>query len=241
MALLDDLAVVKLLPDAALPLEPRMVIFHTMVGSLRGTDAHFRNSSAKESHFGVGGTSDDDLDGVIWQWVDTGRRADANRNAYAFAISIETSDGGDENQPWSARQIDSLVALTRRLCELHGIPARVVSTWDDPLGGLGWHVMFGAPGPWTPVAKSCPGPVRLEQLKTVVFPQLGIRDFLGPEPASTTDDMLIYEAVDSIWLLHRGTSHRFHLPSDVGALEAQGVRHTGELSPAFHDLFEHVG
>ena len=174
MALLHDIATMKLLNEPEPNMKPRMIIFHTLVGSLRGAENFFKKSTNLESHFGVGGSADGDLDGAIWQFVDTEREADANRRANKFAISIETSDGGDPSRPWSPKQIDALLRLTRRLSTLHNIPLRVVTTWNDPVGGLGWHVMFGAPGPWTPVAKSCPGPVRIAQLKNTVFPALGI-------------------------------------------------------------------
>ena len=50
---------------------PRILIFHTMVGSLKGTDALFRGQgyTGTESHFGVGGPWDGAaLDGAVWQW-----------------------------------------------------------------------------------------------------------------------------------------------------------------------------
>ena len=53
--------------------------------------------------------------------------------------------------------------------------------------------------------------------------------------------MLIYAAEGSIWLLHAGTSFKFALPSDVQKLIDSGVPDAGEMSPAFHAMFEHVG
>ena len=184
MAMLDDLAVNKLLPDPTAALHnPRMLIIHTMGGFLRGTDAHFRNPSVKvEAHFGIGGPEDPEgLDGVIWQWVDTSRQADANVDANAFAISIETSDGNRKPVPaWSPKQIDSLVRLIDKLCSLHSIPKRVVGDPHDPVGGLGWHTMFGAPSKWCAISKECPGPARIDQFNTVLLPALGIGS--GPVP-----------------------------------------------------------
>lgn len=178
MPMLEDLAVNKLLPDPTAELRnPRMVILHTMGGFLRGTDSHFRNPNVKtEAHFGIGGPEDPDgLDGVIWQWVDTSRRADANVDANAFAFSIETSDGNRKPIPaWSPKQIDALVRLIDRLCSLHGIPRRVVTDPHDPVGGIGWHTMWGAPSKWCAVSKECPGPARIEQFNNVLLPALGI-------------------------------------------------------------------
>ena len=168
-----DLAVQKLLPEAKIQprITPRIVIVHTMEGSLLGTDSLFRSNFVFESHFGIGGPTDGaDLDGVIFQWMDTDRQADANRHANDFAVSIETSDGGDPNRPWSLKQLDALIRLIGALCDQYSIPRRVVTDPFDATGGLGWHVMFGAPGPWTPKAKTCPGPVRIAQLKDTVFP-----------------------------------------------------------------------
>lgn len=57
----------------------------------------------------------------------------------------------------------------------------------------------------------------------------------------TEERMLIYAAAGSIWLLTEGKSHRFALPSDVTKLKNQGVPDAGEMSQAFHDMFEHIG
>jgi N-acetyl-anhydromuramyl-L-alanine amidase AmpD len=58
--------------------------------------------------------------------MDTGRRADANLDANAFAISIETEDNGDpDNFPWSRAQLDSLRWLHAKLRAVHPtIPRR---------------------------------------------------------------------------------------------------------------------
>jgi hypothetical protein len=83
--------------------------------------------------------------------MDTGRRADANLDANAFAISIETEDNGDpDNFPWSRAQLESLRWLHAKLRAVHPtIPRR---RCPGPRGGgLGFHSMWGAPSPWTPV------------------------------------------------------------------------------------------
>jgi hypothetical protein len=184
-----DFAVKKPLPEAESQprITPRVVIVHTMDGTLLGTDSLFRSKFKLESHFGIGGPTDGaDLDGVIFQWMDTDREADANLDANAFAVSIETSDGGDPSRPWSPKQLDALVRLIGALCDHHGIPRQICDRADG--SGLGWHVMFGAPGPWTPEVKTCPGPVRIKQLQDTVFPAV-----MGHQPPSMTmaqeDDM----------------------------------------------------
>jgi hypothetical protein len=169
-----DLAVKRPLPEGESQprITPRVVIVHSMIGSLYGTEAWYAATEVR-SHFGIGGPTDGaDLDGVIFQWMDTNQRAVDNLDANDFAISIETSDGGDESRPWSSKQLDALVRLIGTLCDRHDIPTRMCDRWDG--SGLGWHVMFGAPGPWTPVAKTCPGAGRIAQLQNDVFPKLGI-------------------------------------------------------------------
>jgi len=161
------------LPGSEPAITPSTVIFHTMVGTLPGTDAYFRSgrSWGIESHFGVGGPWEGpEYDGVVWQWRDTEEQADANYHANGFAISIETSDGGDPSRPWSAKQLAALVRLGNWLAATHGIPRRICRTATD--SGFGWHVMFGAPGPWTPSAKTCPGATRIAQLKAEVLPAI---------------------------------------------------------------------
>lgn len=155
---------------------PRTVIFHTMVGNLRGTERFFKESTGVESHFGIGGPWDGpDLDGAIWQWMSLDRQADANLDANSFAISIETSDNAPlkaaDLAAWSPKQQAALIRLGRWLADTFDIPRRQCRTWLD--GGFGWHAMWGAPSHWTPaVGKVCPGAARIAQLKTVVFPAI---------------------------------------------------------------------
>jgi hypothetical protein len=121
-----------------------------------------------ESHFHVA------RDGYAEQYVDTARSADANylanrRPDGTGAISIETQ-GADANGPWTAAQLDRLVAIIRWANTTHGVPLRLCRNANDP--GIGWHVMWGSPGAWTPVSKVCPGPARVQQVKSVILPRL---------------------------------------------------------------------
>jgi hypothetical protein len=159
---------------------PRTVIYHTAVGRLATTERFFRDSTGVESHLMVGGPWDGPaLDGVIWQWMTLDRQADANLDANRFAISIETSDNAplrpEDIAPWSPKQLAALVRLGNWLADTYGIPRRICPAWDQ--AGFGWHVLFGAPSHWTPVAKACPGPVRIRQLKDIVLPAI----FAGQE------------------------------------------------------------
>jgi hypothetical protein len=170
---------------------PRVVVYHTAVGRLATTERFFRDSTGVESHLMVGGPWDGpELDGVIWQWMTLDRQADANLDANAFAISIETSDNAplrpEDIKPWSPKQLASLVRLGNWLAERFNIPRRQCPAWDA--AGFGWHAMWGAPSHWTPSAgKVCPGPARIAQLKTIVFPAI----FAGRE---LEDDMTTEQA-----------------------------------------------
>ena len=149
---------------------PRAVIMHTAVSSSPSLFSYFQNSSDLESHFYVAD------DGTIEQYMDTTVRADANLNANAFAVSIETQDGG-KIVPWTSAQIESIVRLIDWLCSVHDIPRRQIPSAYS--SGIGWHVQFGAPGPWTPVSKSCPGGPRIEQTKNIIIPRVAAGQING--------------------------------------------------------------
>lgn len=144
---------------------PTTIIDHSVVGSAEGAYVMFRDRSVLESHFIV------DLDGDIWQLMDTDREADANLHANSYAISIETADNGHPDEfPWTPEQIDSLIWLHEALIAAHPtIPRRKSRSCDDP-GGLGYHTLHGAPSCWTPVSKTCPGRARKVQWSTTLLP-----------------------------------------------------------------------
>jgi hypothetical protein len=199
---LYPLASWRRLPGTEPAIQPRAVIFHTMVGYLTSTDAYFRSgrSGGIEAHFGVGGRWGSDLaaglDGKVWQWRDTAEQADANLHANDFAISIETADNAPASAadlaPWTAAQLAALIALGRWLRETHRIPARVCQSPTD--SGFGWHAMWGAPSAWTPSAgKVCPGAARIGQLHATVFPAI----FAAGTPSQEDD---LFEETDRTML-----------------------------------------
>lgn len=105
-------------------------------------------------------------DGAIEQYMDTEVRADGNRWANGFAVSIETEDDGDPDQrPWTLAQIVSMRRLLEWLFRVHPkIKRRICPAWNAP--GVGWHSMWGAPSPWTPTrGKTCPGLTRIPQFR----------------------------------------------------------------------------
>jgi hypothetical protein len=99
-----------------------------------------------------------------------GRARRRERRRQRPGISVECCGGGDE--PLTDYQVGALVDLGIWARGAHpAIAARIIPT---PTGsGFGWHVMFGAPGPWTTVnGKVCPGAPKIAQLKSTVFPAI---------------------------------------------------------------------
>lgn len=171
MALCPD-AILKLLPENETQdaIVPRLVIVHSAGGSAE-LYGWWQNPQSKglESHFFI----DDvvDLDGYarLYQYIDTTVRADANGEANGYAISIETASTVHATEPWPPAMVKTLIRLIDWICDVHKIP-RVQVPFPEG-SGIGWHVMFGAPGPWTKAAgKVCPGPQRIEQMKKTIIP-----------------------------------------------------------------------
>ena len=107
-------------------------------------------------------------DGHLFQYRDTAYEADANYRANPFALAFESQ--GYAAGKWTAEQLATIKRLMLWARDVHGIPLRKVTSWDDPVGGWGYHVLFGAPGPWTPVNKSCPGADRIKQFNEILVP-----------------------------------------------------------------------
>lgn len=175
----------RLLPEssAQLPITPRTLIYHSIVGSAQGAFNYFRDRSNLESHFIVTST------GEVWQLIDTQRRADANYQANRWAISVETEDRGDpDTQPWTAQQLDALAWIAAEVNRLHGIPLVKVPRWDG--AGIGYHSQYRE---WSPVVKTCPGVVRVRQFHEVLLPRIvGGRTAQQQEDGMASDE---YEAL----------------------------------------------
>jgi hypothetical protein len=157
--------------DAQPAIRPTQLIFHSIVGpwSPRRTYEFWRDSSALESHFGLG------YDGDIAQYIGTETRADANAAANrrpdgTGAVSVETASNTSASDPWTAAQIEELIKLGVWMHEEHEIPLRICRSWSDP--GYGYHSMFPQ---WSTSGTACPGKARIEQFKTVVFPGIVAR------------------------------------------------------------------
>jgi hypothetical protein len=156
----------KLLPESATQaaIRPRAVIAHSAGGEAE-LYGWWQNDESRglESHFWVG------RDGRTVQYIDTEVRADANGQANSFAVSIETASTVHATERWDPPQARALVRLIDWLCDVHDIPREQMV--KPTSSGLGWHVMFGAPGPWTPSkGKVCPGPARIDQFVSEIIP-----------------------------------------------------------------------
>lgn len=199
--------------------EPRMsrhniLCVHTMVGYLWGTDNMFKRDGyyGTESHFGVGGSSDGEDDGECVQWQDTAYCADANLDGKPEVISVETSDGGNPNQPWSTKQLAALVDLGIWVCKTHTIPPVLIPDTQPGRRGIGYHRMgcdhgssyrprgwpydkWREPGgvKWSlATGKTCPGDVRIKQLVDIVIPRI--------KAGMEEEDMPLTAAdVDKVW------------------------------------------
>lgn len=148
---------------------PIGVILHVDAGNAASLYNYFNGPSGGiESHFHIPKI------GMPEQYRNTAYEADANYKGNSFLkdgkrygfISVETQ--GLEHGEWNAHQLDEIKKLLLWANKIHGIPLRRCPAWDA--AGIGYHVMFGAPGPWTPVSKSCPGPDRVKQFINVLVP-----------------------------------------------------------------------
>lgn len=147
---------------------PRVAIGHSQAGT-GSLFNYWLNGSNLESHMWF------DREGGSEQYMPFDVRADANLNANSFAVSFETENSREavqakawDTDPWTEPQKAAIVRFLNWLCDEWSIPRRQV---DYAYGsGLGWHVMFGAPGPWTPVAKACPGAERIRQFRDEIIP-----------------------------------------------------------------------
>lgn len=166
-------AVKKLIPPGSNDpaITPTVAVLHVDGGGALSLFTYFRDrSGGVESHFHITWW------GRIEQYRDTGYEADANYLANPFAVSIETQGFGGGK--WNYAQRRAIKRLLLWLHEVHGIPLRPCPAWDAP--GVGYHTMWGAPGKWTPVAKSCPGPQRILQFHEWLMPWM--KSLLVPTP-----------------------------------------------------------
>ncbi|MEH0657766.1 N-acetylmuramoyl-L-alanine amidase [Streptomyces stelliscabiei] len=152
---------------------PTQFIVHSIAApwTAKRTYEYWRDSTNLESHFGLGYAGD------LGQFIGTETRADANAAANrrpdgTGAISVETASNLHATDEWTDEQVEELIKLGvwAHQHPRHEVPLRLCRSADDP--GFGWHKLFNA---WNPNAHACPGPARIEQFKTVVFPGIVAR------------------------------------------------------------------
>jgi N-acetylmuramoyl-L-alanine amidase-like protein len=173
-----------------------IICLHTMVGYLKSTEDMFDNQgyTGVESHFGVGGKWGSDasagLDGIIYQWVDTEYRADANLDGNHRLISIETADNAPQRaadiQAWTPNQVRAIIRLVAALCRRYDIPAQLVPDSKPGRRGIAYHRQ--GIDPWRVAGgevwsnsrgKECPGDRRIAQIRNEIIP--GVRAALAPK------------------------------------------------------------
>jgi hypothetical protein len=140
------------------------LIFHSTGtrASAKANRRYFADSGVK-----VESTLIVDYDGGCLQVMEAYERADANTTASKRAISVEVV--GEAHEPFTPEQVATCIAIARWACDEHPIERRQCPEHDG--SGIGWHVMFGAPGPWTTVrGKACPGSKRIAQVRNVILP-----------------------------------------------------------------------
>lgn len=173
-------------PGQALMRAHDIICIHTMVGSLRGTDAYFEQKGwgGTESHFGTG------HDGEIVQWQDTERVAEANLNGNWHIISIENADRGtgfpawDVNNPakipaFTPQQVEANARIVAWACKKYNIPCVLIPDSKPGRRGIGYHRQgcdgnFSngrVPGGelWSSAfGKVCPGDKRIAQIPQII-------------------------------------------------------------------------
>lgn len=141
-------------------------ILHTSVGGIEAALREWRKKQVLWSTFYV------ELDGTITQFCDSGWHAQANGEASASAISVETEDHGrPERQwdPWSRAQITSLIKLIKWAATEHRIP--LVRCPSVNGAGVGFHSMFGK-SDWNKKAHECPAAARIAQFNWIILPAI---------------------------------------------------------------------
>lgn len=179
-----------------------VVCFHTMVGSLLGTDGYFRGlTTGISSRYGTGGQ------GEKRQWGDTKYRSGANLNGNGYIISVECADMGPGFAAWDTKNGAAVPAFTAAqieanaqilawetspqahaacpatwACHKVGIPLILLKTSLPGQRGVAYH-RLGVPGymvaggvQWSSAqGKVCPGDRRIAQIPQIIARAAAIR------------------------------------------------------------------
>ena len=186
------------------PITPLGVILHTDAGDSASLYNYFNGPSGGiESHFHIPKSK------PVEQYRDTGYEADANLKANSFFVngkrfgflSVETQ--GLASDPWNAYQLAEIKKLILWAKSVH--PAIMLRVCPSPTSaGIGYHTLFGSPSEWTPVAKSCPGPVRIKQFNDVLVPWMKT---LTAPPTTPSGGLTMADA-DSIETMLKAEAYR---------------------------------
>lgn len=176
-------------------IKPRLLILHSAVSAADTLRGYFDSPGVTvESHLYVQADSDTE------QYVDSGRRADANYLANPFAVSVETWDNGNPDKvPWTPKQMDRLVDIAVWAHRTHDIPLRRAATWDG--SGIGGHTDF--PHHWTNVSgKTCPGLARRPQVQEVIDRARAI--VYPPPPPPAPDPAMVELSIVRLPIVKQG-------------------------------------
>ena len=214
-----------------------ILCWHTMVGSLWGTDGYFRKiAPGVNSHFGTG------PDGTIVQWVDTAFRSGANLNGNHHIISVETADlgagfpawntnDGSQVPAWTDAQLEANAAIAAWVHEEHGIPLTLIPDAKPGRRGQGYHRQ-GVPGymvagaeRWSnATGKVCPGNRRIAQIPELIARAKQIAGGSpAPAPEPEDDDMARFITDGGPWWLYDGYRRRYVRPGEPQILEDLGL------------------
>lgn len=181
-------------------IKPVGVVLHTAVSKSTSLFSFFRDKSGGiESHFYVRS------DGTVEQYRSIFREADAQLDGNSFNldgrlvgfVSVETEGlGGDL---WTTKQLEAIKRIISWVHSQSVFPWRVCPAWNAP--GVGYHTMWGSPSHWTPVAKTCPGPKRVQQFHTVIKPWLAAQAASGTKPTPSVPAE--HQRVLDDWTAHR--------------------------------------
>jgi hypothetical protein len=193
-----------------------IICVHTMVGYLTSTLSMFEQGgfTGTESHFGVGGIWGGDktreLDGVAYQFQDTDFTADANFEGSWHIISIETADNAPDKPedilPWTHKQEMKIVELIVELCKMYNIPPVLIPDTKPGRRGLAYHYQGVPPNlvaggeRWSKAGHVCPGPVRVEQFKNRIIPEVQARLQEHDMPLSAEDKSWIKDTIRAVVL-----------------------------------------
>lgn len=158
-----------------------------------------RGDVVVESTFIVGWSPDD----PTLQIMDSSDNADANAAANDEGISVEVV--GDGRSGYNAWQRAELIRLGLWAKSAHPqIRPQIIPSAAQASAGYGWHIMFGAPGPWTRYAKICPGPFRIAELKADIFPAI-FRGGSTPAPKPGNPSTYTVKSGDTLWEIAQAT------------------------------------